>query len=156
MPEPDKVQQSITTPVIDSKPIGEGDSMPGPQVTSGKYLPPLPSPTNDDDSGLRVHKELGLYQRMTTERWPISIDQRERCISRVMHLLETSRDARAIAKAALVLAKLDEINLTAQRDEKPMTPAVNINLNTPRDLSGISDAELEARLQALETTKPGG
>jgi hypothetical protein len=115
----------------------------------------------EPQDGLSIKKELGIYLRVASthlenpDRWPISREQRERMVSRAMDIVERSKDGRAVTKAMLVLAKLDEINLQARRDEQGTK--VNVDITSGGrgigDLSRLSDAELEAKIQALQAAQ---
>lgn len=128
-----------------------------PEIPGVRAFPDHPEDAERID-GLTLKSELNIYlkaasaQLKNPDRWPISAQQRESMVSRAMHIIEHSRDTRAVTKAMLVMAKLDEINLQAARDKDGTK--VNVNVSTaPADLSRLTDAELEARLAALEAGK---
>ncbi len=115
----------------------------------------------EPQDGLSIKKELGIYLRVAStalanpDRWPISREQRERMVDRAMRIIEGSKDTRAVTKAMMVMAKLDEINLQAQRDKDGTKVNVDVTSNGKPlgDYSGLSIEELEARKAALTASK---
>ncbi len=130
-------------------------------ATTGVRAFPEALPEPEPQDGLSIKKELGIYLRVAStalanpDRWPISADQRERMVSRAMDIIERSKDTRAVTKAMLVMAKLDEINLQAARDRDGTKVAVDLTSNGKPigDYSGLSVDELEARKAALQAAK---
>ena len=150
------VQQSNTTPIPDAK-IGEGafgDTSPPP--------PDLAIPSFPATADLVQRNDLIILQQAITKGWGITDASKAKAIAAAEWIRDHGRDARVRLRAIEFLLSVDKHQLDIVKAFMPQQPttAVQVNVNgnaSIGDVSRLSDAELEARIQAmkaLETTKP--
>lgn len=146
----EEVQKSITheTPT-ESVGIGSFTDTPPPQLTT------LPSfPTKADEVR---RSDIQLVELALKRGWPLSDKAKAETIRVAEWIRDNSKDVRAKLRAAEFLLQVDKHQLEVVKAFMPQQPttAVQVNVTTPgTDLSRLSDAELEARVKALEAAKP--
>jgi hypothetical protein len=153
MTDLENVQQSITTPVSPETDSGMGVF----RDTDTATLSTLPSFPQDVAEVRR--SDVLLLEKALKGGWPLSEKTKAETIAVARVIMEKGKTPRDRLRAAEFLLSVDKHQLEivkAFRPQEAPTTAVQVNVTTGADLSRLSDAEIEARLAALETTKPGG